>query len=198
MKTNQRITVALDVDDVLAAFYPEMCRRFNKPELKTNIWDGKESCKWVADEFPQMWEDCSFWANMNVLSYPQSITFEVTCYITAIDPKLCGVRKDWLIRNGFPDRPVFCTIDRSKLEIMEEQNIDMLIDDKPSTIQAVRKAGRYGIQFIPHYMSNYNDSDPFSIRHLSEVSQIIEEIERDSKSRWNLYKSLGLDKKLRM
>jgi 5'(3')-deoxyribonucleotidase len=173
----KKIKIALDVDDVLAAFYPSVCKKFNKPEIKTNIWDGKKSCKWIADAFPDLWDDVDFWGNLNVLSYPQSITFDFECYMTSIDPTLGLVREAWLKRNGFPEKPLVCTLG-SKIDEMKKRGLNMLIDDKPSTVKAVRKAGMYGIQFIPQYMSNYNDRDPFSIRHLSEVNQIIEELER--------------------
>ena len=172
MKNN--IDIALDVDDVLAAFYPAMCKKFNRPEVKTNIWDGKKSCKWIADSFPAMWEDKEFWANMNMLSYPQSITFDFKCYLTAIADSLCGVRREWLSKNGFPDKPVICTTSKHKVDIMRDLDIDVLIDDKPSTIKSVRDAGLIGIQFIPHYMSNFDPEDPFSVRHLSEINEIIE------------------------
>ena len=167
--------IALDVDDVLAAFYPEVCKRFGMPEVKTNIWDGKGTCKWIADKFPNLYYEKEFWENMGVLSNPLSITFDFECYITSIPDFLCEMRVEWLKRHGFPDKPVVCTND-NKLQRMKEEGIDILIDDNPSTIKEVREGGLIGIQFIPYYMSNYNERDPFSIRHLSEVNQIVEEL----------------------
>ncbi len=165
--------IALDVDDVLAAFYPEMCKRFNMPEIRTNIWDGRGTCKWIAEAFPELYYEDSFWMDMGVLSNPQSITFDFDCYITSIPASLCDIREWWLKKHKFPDRPIICT-QNNKLIRMKVEGINVLIDDKPSTIKEIRDGGLIGIQFIPYYMSNFDPKDMMSIRHLSEVPKLLE------------------------
>lgn len=166
--------IACDVDDVLGAFYPTMCRVFGKPEKQVDIWDGDNGgdCDWIAKKFPELYENLDFWRNISRLSTPESITFEIDHYITSIPPHLHDIREEWLIRNGFPKRPLVCTLN-NKIDTMRALGIDILIDDKPATIQAVREAGMIGIQFVPPYMNNYNRNDDHTIRHLSEVNQIL-------------------------
>jgi len=164
--------IALDVDDCLAGFYPAMCKKFNRPEFQVDIWDAEVDCKWVAQKFPELYNNIGFWKHLPILSDPNSITFDVDCYITALPNSLGLLRKCWLNDNGFPDRPLICETG-SKVDIMQSRGIDVLIDDKPSTIRAVREAGLVGIQFVPAYMNNYDRNDPHTIRHLSEVTNIL-------------------------
>ena len=169
--------IACDVDDVLGAFYPTMCKKFNKPELQVNIWDGDlgGDCRWIAHKFPKLYDELPFWSTIEVLSNPSSINFEIDHYITSIPPHLHDIREKWLLDNGFPKRPLICTLG-NKVDTMKALGIDVLIDDKPSTIKAVREAGMVGIRFVPPYMNQYNKfdkDDPYTIRHLSEVNNVL-------------------------
>lgn len=167
--------IACDVDDVLGAFYPTMCKKYNKPELIVDIWDGLSGgdCSWIASKFPELYNELDFWSTISRLSTPESINFKIDHYITSIPTHLFSIRKKWLLDNGFPDRPLVCTL-KNKVDTMKALGISVLIDDKPSTIKAVREAGLIGIQFVPPYMSNYDKDDPFTIKHLSEVNKILE------------------------
>ena len=164
--------IACDVDDVLGGFYPSICQKFDKPELKVDIWDGKVANAWVAEKFPDLYDDLSFWKNITRLSNPNSITFNIDHYITSIPAHLHDIREDWLIRNGFPIRPLVCTLE-NKVLTMKALGINVLIDDKPATIKAVREAGMIGIQFVPPYMSDFDKNDPHTITHLSQVNGIL-------------------------
>ena len=168
--------IALDVDDVLGAFYPTMCRTFNKPELLVNTWDGKGDCLWLAKKFPELYKDLGFWSTITVLSNPASITFDFDYYITSIPQHLHDIRESWLLSHGFPKKPVICTLYGDKVKTMQELGLNVLIDDKPETIKKVRKAGMTGIQFVPPYMNNYSKSDPHTIKHLSEVNDILKKL----------------------
>ena len=169
--------IACDVDDVLGAFYPTMCRTFRRPEEKVNIWDGSDGgdCAWIAEKFPELYDDLYFWSTISRLSNPESITFEIDHYITSIPPHLHDIREKWLIDNGFPKRPLVCTLG-NKVDTMKALGINVLIDDKPATIKAVREAGMIGIQFVPPYMSDFDKDDPHTITHLSQVSKILTDI----------------------
>lgn len=167
----ERFKIAIDFDDTIAQYYPHMCKHFKRPELKVDIWDGKLACKWIADEFPELYSNLEFWHSQPVLSSPRSITFEFDYYLTAFPEKLKWLRKNWLDRNGFPDKPIICT--ENKVKSMLDLGIDILIDDKPSTVKAVREAGMHAIQFVPPYMTNYDVNDKFTITHLSEVPELI-------------------------
>ena len=82
---------------------------------------------------------------------------------------MVSARKIWLKLAGFPDRPVFYS--SNKLELMEERNIDILVDDRPSTIDTINKAGKIGLQFKPPYMNFEIDDKSRIITHLSEVKK---------------------------
>ena len=97
----------------------------------------------------------------------------LTIYITSIPTHLHDIREEWLIKNGFPKASLVCTLG-NKVDTMKALGISVLIDDKPSTIKAVREAGLIGIQFVPPYMSNYNKNDEHTITHLSQVSKILD------------------------
>jgi hypothetical protein len=167
----ERFKIALDVDDTIAGFYSHMCKQFKRPELRVDIWDGKVDCKWIADEFPDLFSNLEFWNSQPVLSSPQSITFDFDYYLTAFPEDLKWLRRNWLLRNGYPDKPVICT--DNKVEVMLDLQIDVLVDDKPSTIKKVREADLIGIQFVPSYMNNYDKNDPFTISHLSQVPGVL-------------------------
>ena len=164
--------IACDVDDVLGAFYATLCKKFSVPETQVDIWDVEGDCSWIDSMFPQIYENLPFWSEIEVLSAPGSITFEIDHYITSIPAHLHDIREKWLLDNGFPVRPLVCTLN-SKVDTMKALGISVLIDDKPSTIKVVREAGLIGIQFVPSYMSNYDKNDPFTITHLSQVNKIL-------------------------
>lgn len=169
------IRVACDVDDVLGAFYPTMCRKFNRPEERVNIWDGKGDCNWIAKEFPKLYDDLPFWSTISKLSNPESINFKIDHYITSLPAHLHDIREKWLLDNGFPISPLICTLN-SKVDTMRALGITVLIEDKPSTVKLVRDAGLIGIQFVPPYMNDYDKHDPYTITHLSQVRGILNNI----------------------
>ena len=73
----QNFKIACDVDDVLGAFYPTICRKFGKPEIQVDIWDAEVENAWVARQFPDLYEDLDFWRKIDRLSNPESITFDI-------------------------------------------------------------------------------------------------------------------------
>lgn len=166
--------VALDLDDVIGAFYSGFCKWSNRPELKTDIWDGKESCKWIADTIHNVDDDPEFWKGLEFLSNPNSINFEVAAYITASPEKMLLHRAHWLFGQGFPSAPLLHSKD--KLTILNALDIDILVDDSPRTVDKVNEGGKIGIQFKPHYMEKEIDDKSKVITHLSEVGYYIKNI----------------------
>jgi len=161
--------VALDIDDVLAKFYPGFCKFMKFPEKRVDIWDADIDCKWVVDNFDKIRENVGFWYNLEKLSNQESINFEIDCYLTSSPKKILPIRELWLLDKGFPQRPVIHTHD--KLAMMYQRNIDILVDDKPSVIDIVNKNGRIGLQFKPHYMTEEINDKNRIIHHLSEIKK---------------------------
>ena len=170
--------IALDVDDTLLALYPSLCKRFGKEPVHTNIWDGEGACKWIANEFPLLYNvEDGFWENLEFLSNPKDIDFEFHCYITAIPHHLMESRRRNLKKLGFPDKPIICT-EGSKLDAMREHGIDILIDDKPSTVREINESGdKTAIQFVPYYMTGHDVYHPLlTVYNLDEVGPLLENL----------------------
>lgn len=163
--------IALDIDDVLASFYPGFCKFLGLPEKRVDIWDGKNECKWIIDNFDKIKNNKQFWFNLDKLSTPESINFKVSYYITSSPKEVVNIRRTWLIHNGFPHAPVISTKD--KLLFMKENNIDILVDDKLETIQNINNNGKIGLQFKPNYMTKEINDKSKIIYHLSEVNKWI-------------------------
>lgn len=144
------IRIALDVDDVLAAFCKHVASFFNKPLIKQDYW-----CVQIMDEyygkgwFHKIAPIEEFWKTIPVLSDPKDINFPVHCYLSAFPEDMFNARVEWLRNHGFPDAPLICVSD--KLQKCIELGITHLIDDKPATIQKLKDSPVQGIHFITDY-----------------------------------------------
>lgn len=165
-----RHTIALDIDDVLAQFYPAMCKRFNMPCKRINIWDAQGDAFFVASNFHIIENSKRFWLNLEAESRPGDINFNVDYYITASPPLMQEHRRAWLNAMGFPNAPVLFSSD--KASEMRIRGIDVLIDDQPRTLKDVKANGFIPIQYVPSYMSDEHE-DLNIIRHLSEVPNVL-------------------------
>jgi hypothetical protein len=163
----------IDVDDVLANFYLAMCRKFNKPYISTDIWE----VKWIGEVFDQVMNDEEFWENLPVLSPPESITFDFDFYLTAMPPQMQKARARWLQKNGYPDKPLIVSNEKTKFCL--KNDIQVIIDDKPTTVKEAAQEGIIAFQFVPYY---YPENRMYQgvkiIRHLDEVTQILKENEK--------------------
>lgn len=161
--------------DVLAAFYPAMCKRFGQPCNRINIWDGEGEAYFVKKNFHIVEKNYRFWLNLEKVSNPLDITFNFDYYITASASSNKATREEWLYNNGFPVKPVICSTD--KVVDMRRLGVNVLIDDNPTTLTYVKEAGLIPIQFVPPYMSDERpELNP--IRHLSQVDEVIKNINK--------------------
>lgn len=144
--------IALDVDDVLAAFTPHAHSYFKVPfEGRVNYWcektmDERLGNSWFHHDIAL---NHDFWHSLPVLTSPDKIDFDFDCYITALPDDLLELRLMWLRAHGFPERPVIISFD--KLQTCIERGIDILIDDKPQTIEKLQGSPVRGLHFINHY-----------------------------------------------
>jgi hypothetical protein len=141
---------AFDVDDVFAGFYLAMCIRYNMPIIPRDIWDGKNECKFIARNFHYVATDYDFWANLPVIFKPEDINFDFDCYMSSFPPEMEKARLEWLEKNGFPDKPLICSTD--KLESCRELGIDVLVDDRKTTIDSLEGTEVKGVWYRPWYM----------------------------------------------
>ena len=169
--------VALDIDDVLAGFYPTACESAGVKLQKCNIWDGDKVNGWLKDAMiAKKWDyDVSFWADMEVLSPPVDIQIDIECYITSSPKKLIQIRTDWLVDNKFPERKVYHS--NNKLRTMRELGIDILIDDSPRTFKLINgdPGPEICIQFVPWYMTEVVD-EWMAIRDLRDLEKWIKDL----------------------
>lgn len=166
----QRFSIALDIDDVLAQFYPAMCVKFNKPCQQIDIWDGEGEALFVAQNCHIINDNRRFWMNLEKLSRPQDITFDVDYYITSSPRMMLNTRREWLRGHGFPSAPVIST--HEKISEMRRLGVNVLVDDNVKTLDEVVKAGMVGIQFVPPYMRVIRE-DLHPITHLSQIPSIL-------------------------
>ena len=165
--------IGLDIDDVVAQFFPAMCRKVGKACERINIWDGVDEAAFVRLNMPKVEANNRFWLNLVPLSRPEDFTFDFDYYVTSSPKAMIKYRIEWLRMHGFPIRPVVQSMD--KLKTMHDLNLDVLIDDKPATLDKIKDAGFIPIQFIPPYMRiEREDLNP--IRHLSQVNEILKNL----------------------
>lgn len=163
-----KVSIGLDVDDVLAGFYPAMCEKYGKKLDQCDIW-GEDVSRFISKHWHKVKLDPEFWKTLPVISSPESINFEFDYYISAFPPEMFEARQIWLKENGFPDKPLLCTSD--KLSTCREYGVNVLVDDKGSTIEDVMCGGYIlGIRFKPYYMIE----DGQDIDDLSQVMKVIE------------------------
>lgn len=176
MKAFDRI--ALDIDDVLAGFFPHACEKFDKLETKCNIWDGVGVNKWIVDGFADITKDLDFWRTMPVISRANAIDFEVAAYITYSPLEVAEIRKEWLEKHGFPQAPLLNT--QNKLKTMLENDINVIVEDRVSTVNAINNSGLgvVALQFKPPYMTVDCDNPDLIITHLSEVTQKLKDLKK--------------------
>lgn len=173
MKSKYKI--ALDIDDVLAQFYPAMCKRFNQPCKQIDIWDGEGEASFVAKNFHIVERNKMFWLNLEKQVRPEDITFDVSYYITS-SPRFVKIwREQWLKSYGFPSAPVISTTDKA-ME-MRVLGVDVLVDDNVRNLDQIRAAGFIPIQYVPDYMRVIRE-DLNPITHLSEIPAILDKISR--------------------
>lgn len=158
--------IALDVDGIFANFYLAMCQKYNMPYVTLHDW----SVDWIDERFHLIQDDTEFWSNLPVFNPPEAITFDFECYMTHVPESQKQSRIDWLEKNGFPKKPVIVSGD--KAETCVQMGIDVLVDDKPSTISECWRAGVVGIRYVPCYYHEPINS-AHHVRHLSDVESII-------------------------
>lgn len=161
IKTNK--VIALDVDGVLLCFYSKMCERFGMEMEKLSTW----SCDWINEKFNEIKDDKEFWRDLPMITKPSEITFDFDYYVTALPPQQKDSRLFNLLTLGYPHKPII--VCDNKHETCKRLNIDILIDDKPSTIDTCREHGINAIYFKPHYYADDFREDLNPIRKLSDA-----------------------------
>lgn len=137
--------IGLDIDGVLAGFYLGVCNKYKRPVLTTYSWD----VPWIDEIFSDLIFDNDFWENLPILNrVPQGL--KVGAYISSMPPSQFYSRLKWLKKYNFPEAPLYCSND--KVATCKEVGVTCFIDDKPSTVAALNKAGIMCVRYRPFYM----------------------------------------------
>ena len=128
-----RPIVALDIDDVCLDFVGGF---ESKTGIKLNdYWNGTYEMK---DKLTELSTDKEFWTTLKTKHMP---SFEPDLYITSRSIPVEWTKEN-LERNGFPCAPVYCvTWNESKLDLLKEHNVSILIDDKFANYKDATDAG---------------------------------------------------------
>lgn len=120
-----RPRIGLDVDEVLADFVSAYNERFGIETKPTN-WNFDPKLK---ERIQELKNDKDFWMNIKPLISPSDIPFEPFCYVTS---RVCPAEwtAEWLEKNGFSCRPVYCTYGEDKVEACKTAGVEWYIDDR--------------------------------------------------------------------
>jgi len=144
--------VALDVDGVCLNWYLNVARHLDFP------YDPCPS--WYVDQVNKNWHkianDVNFWMGLAPIEDPRIIDFPVVAYPTAVPEQWLLHRRANLYMLGFPRVPVLPG--SNKLDICREWNktnpdnqIKIMVDDKPSTVKSFEGTEIKCLQFYPSY-----------------------------------------------
>ena len=159
--------IGLDVDGVLADF--------NKSWQKINPHIPLSS---TANKFDDVYNQLDlmeengelddFYLNLKPLINPNSLSFEPCCYITSrrVDSE---ITRQWLIKNGFPDKPVYTVHGGSKVDVAKKANVDIFIDDDYNNFLDLNKNGILTYLYTTSYNKHYNISPLMRIDKLNDI-----------------------------
>jgi hypothetical protein len=163
--------IALDVDDVIAAFTPHAFAWYGVTLRRTDYWSVPNMNEILGEGwFPKLAVQKEFWETIPALGLPEDIDFHVDYYISSFPKELYSVRLKWLRDKEFPDAPL--VISNNKKDTCESLGITYLVDDKPQTIIDLEESPiTTGIHFITPY-AGFNTVGK-TIESLTEVNTII-------------------------
>ena len=128
---SSKLRIACDIDQVLADFESAYNKYYNTDMSKENDY-------YITKNVYKLRHNKEFWTNLEVIDRPNFIP-----YIYATKRiNLKSYTREWLLKNGFPDRPIYQTIYQygNKADIIKG-HCDVLIDDSVSNVYKCIKSG---------------------------------------------------------
>lgn len=141
-----QIRVAIDIDGCLANFqqrFLDTAKRKGYSDFPTHwtqwrSWLPPDIKGGFGDLFDEIEEDELWWGEISPYD-DAHLPVAPDAYLTA-RPVSSAVTENWLSRHGFPEAPVYTVgVDNSKVPIMREKGIDLLVDDRPKTFDQVNQ-----------------------------------------------------------
>ena len=129
--SSTKLRIACDIDQVLADFESAYNKYYNTDMSKENDYH-------ITKNVYKLRHNKEFWTNLEVIDRPNFIPY---IYAT-IRINLKSYTREWLLKNGFPDRPIYQTIYQygNKADIIKGR-CDVLIDDSVSNVYKCIKSG---------------------------------------------------------
>ena len=159
--SSTKLRIACDIDQVLADFESAYNKYYNTDMSKENDYH-------ITKNVYKLSYNKEFWTNLEVIDRPNFIP-----YIYATKRiNLKSYTREWLLKNGFPDRPIYQTIYQygNKADIIKGR-CDVLIDDSVSNVYKCIKSGVPALLLDrPH---NRHAGPEFRIYNL-DIDEIIE------------------------
>lgn len=125
--------VALDVDDVVADFLGAYAERTG--DTLNPYWAASYN---MMENLDELADDEDFWVNLKVKHRPN---FEPVCYISSRSIPVEFTQK-FIQKAGLPCAPVFhVNWNTTKVNVLKENKIDILVDDKVENFLEATKAG---------------------------------------------------------
>ncbi len=162
--------IAFDVDGVILDFYGKVFPNFTG---KVPDWN----CPNLRHIWHQIKDDVDIWCNLEKILNWENINFDFDLYLTAIDPKYIECRKYNLINMGWPEKLIVASDD--KVNYCLNHDIDILIDDKPSTILEAKTKGLKFIQFYPYFADWEIIDDIYVAKNEVELNNLISKIRNE-------------------
>lgn len=152
---------ALDLDGVLVNFtkgFVDLARKKGHilPEEKDYIqahWNFPHSMTYLWEEIKSSKD---FWLNLEPIEANRNFGFEPTLYISSRSIPVEWTT-EWLEKNGFPNSKVIHTNGASKLDVLKENNIDIMVDDSWENFIDCNKGG------ICTYLMNASYNEKYSV-----------------------------------
>jgi hypothetical protein len=167
--------IALDVDDVLAAFSSHAAAFHGEPLKKMDYWYYEDMDEYLGvDWFKKIAPVEEFWKTLPILNPASDIDFNVDYYISSFPVEMFQHRVDWLKKYGYPDAPLI--VASNKLEKCLELGIDVLVDDKPDTMRLFLGSPIKGIHFITPY-AGFEPVGDF-VTSLKQVKPLLEKLKQ--------------------
>lgn len=175
----KKLKVALDVDAPVLDFYGTACERYN---VDKNEIINEYNVPWLMEKLPELYNDYNFWNNLNPSS-SEPITFEFDVYLTHLPKKFRNARKQNLESLFFPNKPIVLVENsEDKLKWCKENDIDVMIDDKPSTVKQFLEDGTVEIiRYVPYYFdfdNDFNLGKHYKARSYEDIQNILEVINK--------------------
>lgn len=148
--------VSIEVDNVLSAFYPDLCKLFHKEVDAIDFNNIGELKNKFGEEFDKKIQTLpEFWLHMTILNFLPS-NAKIDYYISHFNRNNYVSRGQWLKINNFP-KGIDLNVESISKVLNNFGSIDFHISANPDIIDNLPNS-IIGIQYIPFYGKKIRES----------------------------------------